>query len=312
MLYEAIRPPHSTVCNKNNRAEQHLDNETKVSTVVSPVNGLCNPKNQNDIKKTEVQQNGNGIITNGVTKKLVESSDSDESDKDINNSNVSKNIIPLPTITSQHFSSNNSLADDNALPLYSPNNLSHSKKNGVSSEETTSENKTMQQDENKLAFPRTDAKNVSNNTANLTKLVPYEVNDSSSSSSLEESSLAKRNDNNDTISTKATAGSWKVSVMHDKVISPSLQGHSGWKSRNEPVNELIRMSHEGYTAPVTTWNGHRAQLDRQIANERREERKRCMIDNDDRGKVKHIRPNNSTSFQYSNSSYNPFQVGYFF
>lgn len=304
MLYEAIKPTTLNNINKNNiRTEQKVtENESSFmskSTVVS--NGHFSPKIIEN-KKTETQ-NSNGISTNGISKKTY-SSESDDSDKD------SKKI------------SQNSIND-----VY--NSVSSPKRNGTDSEKlnkeckkqkksTSSDSDDSENDAKKIndyhlngTIQKSVKKDVGEHS-NITKLVPYEVNDSSSSSSNEES------DRCETISTKSMVGNWQVSHTNSKVISPSLQGHSsGWKTgRNEStaaatVEQLIRLSHEGYSAPVSTWNGTRAQLDRQIANERREERKRCMMDNNDRGKIKHARGNNGNSFQY-NSSYNPFQVSFYF
>lgn len=310
MLYEAIKPSSSvnnaSHPNKIIKAEHYRsENESstsKICTLVSPVNGVHNLKSQNEIKKVELQQNGNGISTNGV-KKQIECSDSDDSDKDTRKSSAT-NTTSLSSLNSPSCStSSNSVGSENGSTVHLlgiSNNSSH-KRNSTDGDRFSAETSSKEEFN----------KNVStDSTHNLTKLVPYEVNDSSSSSSSEDSPPASNqriNDSNNMISTKAMVGTWQISPTH-KVIGPSLQGHVGWKSRTEPVNELIRMSHEGYTAPVSTWNGNRAQLDRQIANERREERKRSMMDNADRGRIKHARGNNSSSFQYSNSGYNPFQV----
>lgn len=69
------------------------------------------------------------------------------------------------------------------------------------------------------------------------------------------------------------------------------------------------MSHAGYSAPVSSWNGSRAVLDKEINEERREERKRAMCDISDRGRVKHLKSNSSSSNSYnSNPGYNRLQV----
>lgn len=315
MLYEVVRPQASNnncvlsnINKVNNKTELPLRSEnesstSKISTLISsPIGGNCSPKVHNDIKKADVQQNGNGISTNGV-KKSVESSDSDDSDKDTSNKSLTPNTTSLSNVTSPSCSSSNSInSDGNSVQLFNnSSNSPHAKRNGTDHVRPTAQTSSKEEVD----------KNVSTDRTHLTKLVPYEVNDSSSSSSSEDSPPASNqwnNSSNNTISTKATVGTWQVSPTHNKVIGPSLHGQTGWKGRSEPVNELIRMSHEGYTAPVSTWNGNRAQLDRQIANERREERKRCMMDNSDRGRIKHARGNNSISFQYSAPGYNPFQV----
>lgn len=121
----------------------------------------------------------------------------------------------------------------------------------------------------------------------LTKLVPYETDDSSCS---EEST----HDNEYRVSTKAAVGEWKVT---------STESH---KKQDGTINELFKMSHSGYSAPVASWNGTKAQLTKEISNERREERKRSFSDSLDQGKVKHQKTNNNSPFK-SNPGYNPVQ-----
>lgn len=72
------------------------------------------------------------------------------------------------------------------------------------------------------------------------------------------------------------------------------------------MTELLKMSHVGYSTPVSSWNGTRAALDKEVNEERREERKRTLCDNTDRGRVKHIKTN--YSFSSSNPGYNRLQV----
>lgn len=91
----------------------------------------------------------------------------------------------------------------------------------------------------------------------------------------------------------------------EKKKTPTPQTTSS--GQNNTVNELFKMSHGGYSAPVSTWNGTRSQLDKEVNNERREERKRTLApDSSDQGRAKHIKT--SSSFK-SNPGYNPIQVG---
>lgn len=60
---------------------------------------------------------------------------------------------------------------------------------------------------------------------------------------------------------------------------------------------------------VTNWNGNRTHLDREVDNDRREERKRHFNADDeeiDRGRVKKVK-DHRTYEERSNSGYNPFQ-----
>lgn len=157
----------------------------------------------------------------------------------------------------------------------------------------------------------------------LTKLVPYEMDDSSNCS--DESSCSRAETDTTRITTKAaTVGEWKVTAFIPSSTATttttttqetqSSEGGKSWerkKSENSTtVGELMRMSHSGYGAPVSTWNGTRAQLDKEVNNERREERKRALCDNSEpqgRG-PKHPKLNNSHGSYKSNPGYNPIQV----
>ncbi|XP_044270143.1 ubiquitin carboxyl-terminal hydrolase 36 [Tribolium madens] len=129
-----------------------------------------------------------------------------------------------------------------------------------------------------------------------TKLVPYEMDDSSCS----DESNQSPHDAEYRVSTKAAVGDWKVTSTE-----PTTQGKSwGEKKQDGTVSELFKMSHSGYSAPVSSWNGTRSHLEKEISNERREDRKRALSDNSDQGKVKHPKLNNSYK---SNPGYNPVQ-----
>ncbi|EZA49592.1 hypothetical protein DMN91_005674 [Ooceraea biroi] len=81
------------------------------------------------------------------------------------------------------------------------------------------------------------------------------------------------------------------------------------------VSYLLKLSHRGYgSSSVTTWNGNRTQLDREVDNDRREERKRHFNADDeemDRGRVKKVKDHSSRrSYEErsnSSTSYNSFQ-----
>lgn len=143
--------------------------------------------------------------------------------------------------------------------------------------------------------------NVSSSTNPITKLVPY---DDESSSSDSESSSRSPEETNSRVSTKAAIGEWKVTSTSDM---PSLDENTT-KKNEKIVSELLKMSHGGYSAPVTSWNGTRATLEKEIANEKREDRKRTLSDDtEQQGRVKHIKTNNNENFK-SNPGYNPIQV----
>ncbi|KRT83654.1 Peptidase [Oryctes borbonicus] len=132
------------------------------------------------------------------------------------------------------------------------------------------------------------------------------------------------------VPTKATTTDWQVTSSIDRSEQiPSSEGHSWNKKRTfqkeegggggsstsncsasaSTVSELLKMSHVGYSAPVSSWNGTRAGLDKEVGEERREERKRTLCDNSDRGRVKHAKTNLSSVNNYgaSNPGYNRLQ-----
>lgn len=143
------------------------------------------------------------------------------------------------------------------------------------------------------------------NSTPTKSLVPYESDDTSSS----EDSAQPREELR--VTTKAALGEWQVSSSTDiRDHEPSSTGKS-WKRQNgaEPVNVMFKMSHSGYSEPVMSWNGTRSQLDKEVASERREERKRPFVDSSDQGRVKHPKLNSNYK---SNPGYNPIQVGNYF
>ncbi|XP_065160170.1 ubiquitin carboxyl-terminal hydrolase 36 [Atheta coriaria] len=99
------------------------------------------------------------------------------------------------------------------------------------------------------------------------------------------------------IASKATNGEWSVTSSTDDQPSST--------SSINVVGELLKNSHGGYTAPVASWNGSRSQLSKEVANEKREDRKRALNDDADTGRVKHIKTSNGMG--KSNPGYNPFQ-----
>lgn len=128
-----------------------------------------------------------------------------------------------------------------------------------------------------------------------TKLVPYETDDSSCS----DESNQSPHEVDYRVSTKAAVGEWQITSAEPQTKS------WGEKKEDNVVSELYKMSHSGYSAPIASWNGNRAQLDKEISAERREDRKRSFIDSAEHGRVKHQKLNNSYK---SNPGYNPVQV----
>ncbi|XP_050575626.1 ubiquitin carboxyl-terminal hydrolase 36 [Bombus affinis] len=101
----------------------------------------------------------------------------------------------------------------------------------------------------------------------------------------------------------------KISQNNSTPSAAALRDFNG-TNRSDTVSHLLKMSHRGYgSSSVTNWNGNRTHLDREVDNDRREERKRHFNADDeeiDRGRVKKVK-DHRTYDERSNSGYNPFQ-----
>ncbi|CAG9862079.1 unnamed protein product [Phyllotreta striolata] len=150
-------------------------------------------------------------------------------------------------------------------------------------------------------------------TSPMTKpLVPYESDDSSSSYDSNQSA----SEHGSRVSTKAAVGDWHVTSSTDvgqelpskNSVWTRLKSkeRSGTKGNNKVVDELFKLSHAGYTAPVSSWDGSKSTLEKEVQNERREDRKRGLPDSSDQGRVKQMKLGSATNFK-SNPGYNPIQ-----
>lgn len=101
----------------------------------------------------------------------------------------------------------------------------------------------------------------------------------------------------------------KISQNNSTPSAAALRDFNG-TNRSDTVSHLLKMSHRGYgSSSVANWNGNRTHLDREVDNDRREERKRHFNADDeeiDRGRVKKVK-DHRTYEERSNSGYNPFQ-----
>jgi len=105
---------------------------------------------------------------------------------------------------------------------------------------------------------------------------------------------------------KTKAGVWTVEQQSaSQQVAPSLRGRTencaAKSSSNSPtvdersatVNHLLKMSHQGYGAPVATWNGEKTEIEKEVIQERREDRKRQHEEDReldmDRGRTKKIK-----------------------
>lgn len=316
----------------NGKQNHHATDSTSTSTSTSD--------SDDDDSGVLVIENGNGSAPSTPQKSTSKAASSSSSSSSSSNNNSPKNS-PKSNTTSPNssLSSYNSTLnspkcnfnkdDSNTISNTNPNSNTNSSQN--SSEKCTAQLQSILKRNRDTDDTGADAvkrhkhqENNNSSTQNVTKLVPYEVDDSSSSiedtaatltlASSSTSSLTSTSTTTTTtavrsqIVTKAGSGSWQISP--NTFHGPSHEGQTGWRRRErEAITELVHMSHEGYSAPVTTWNGTRAALDREINNERREDRKRTLTDNNpDKCKVKQAKHTNSYMTNKSNPGYNPFQV----
>ncbi|XP_016904376.2 ubiquitin carboxyl-terminal hydrolase 36 [Apis cerana] len=101
----------------------------------------------------------------------------------------------------------------------------------------------------------------------------------------------------------------KINQNNNTPSAAALRNFNG-TNRSDTVSHLLKMSHRGYgSSSVINWNGNRTHLDREVDNDRREERKRHFNADDeeiDRGRVKKVK-DHRTYEERSNAGYNPFQ-----
>ncbi|XP_018317211.1 ubiquitin carboxyl-terminal hydrolase 36 isoform X2 [Mycetomoellerius zeteki] len=149
----------------------------------------------------------------------------------------------------------------------------------------------------------------------------------------------RKNGQEEIISTKATTSNVKSWQVKDttRILSGSTNGWSYTDNRediksnhsttpsaaavrnfngtndSDAVSHLLKMSHRGYgSSSVMNWNGNRTQLDRDVDNDRREERKRHFNADDeeiDKGRTKKIKDhtNRRPYEERSSTSYKSFQ-----
>lgn len=335
MLYELECPrstsspkspvPTKTSCNdktiSSTEDSAHSPSKSSTSSVI-PLGNVPSPHlNGTSLQKNSVNnhnfysQNGSSSnrMTNGVKSQnsTAESSDSSDSEPE-----TRQNGTQIKSGTNSPKSNTNS--PNSSLSSYSSN--VNSPKNSFKEDTDKSPPSTSLQ---------SSVKKITNNhsngsgPSNVTKLVPYDLDDSSNSTDDLAHNSHHNNPNtlpstssssNEVIRSQVVtkAGAWRVSPTNNSFKGPSLEGQAGWNRRQrESVSELMHMSHEGYSAPVSTWNGTRAVLDREINNERREDRKRTINDsNPDKVKAKQAKHNNNSypGNKSSNPGYNPFQV----
>uniref|UniRef100_A0A8W7P6E6 Ubiquitin carboxyl-terminal hydrolase 36 n=1 Tax=Anopheles coluzzii TaxID=1518534 RepID=A0A8W7P6E6_ANOCL len=127
--------------------------------------------------------------------------------------------------------------------------------------------------------------------------------------------------------TATTNGHHSNGAAGSRSSSPGGEGNgssNGNGNRNggaSAVQMLMKYSHRGYGAPVKSWNGQQTAMDRELANDRREERKRQIEDDRetemDRGRTKKTKAgtggpnnnNNNNKWQQRQQPYQNHQTG---
>lgn len=334
MLYELESAPFaqkpSTVVNNKvkNNSSNSCSSNSEQSLVSLKSNGISSNKvvygPQLPSNLIDKLPNMNGITTNG-TNKHSESSSSSESDTELPKQTDTKQSSPvknngihtahdekqlkspqqstslsMPSLATPHASTNGTKENNEYKPPPVPR--LQNRTSPLVNRETPSSNKEV---------TKREKDSIGTNSAQLTKLVPYDMDDSSNCSDESSHSPAEAET---CIAPKSTITDWKVTAAAVVAEEPSSEGkicdRKKVENNRNTVNELLRMSHSGYGTPVSSWNGTRAQLDKEVNNERREERKRALSDNSDQGRTKHAKIVNSNGSYKSNPGYNPIQVGF--
>lgn len=246
-------------------------------------------------KPVGIGQNGTSPILNGSNNLLKHPSKCSE-----------KENKPIPSSTQTSPKSNDEVKVNGETVKVNGSgsqnffNNSHSSKSVISSSNisSTSNNLTQQKSKEIQCYNHN-----SNGQQSTTKLVPYERDDSSDCS--EDADNANNLDNNTSVQTSGTRD-WKVTSLTDSGIDSEPTESNSEKS--EVVSEMLKLSHNGYSAPVMSWNGKRSQVDEEISNERNLDRKRTLADISEQGRIKRSKVNSHAS----TSIYNPIQVKYIF
>ncbi|XP_050300652.1 ubiquitin carboxyl-terminal hydrolase 36 isoform X2 [Anthonomus grandis grandis] len=248
---------------------------------------------------------GNVSSSNGKTAKVVSSSSSispkltDESSTESSEEEESSKPTPTPSSPPTKEADSSTVVEDDPLRI----------DHHTSPEASPTASSVVSTSVSSMSSPEVLISRKNNSPSK--SLVPYETGDTSGSED------SNHSDTNNRVTTKATFGDWQVTSSTDvattqkEVETPkSLQWDKKKIDSGNVVNELFKMSTSGYSAPVSTWNGTRSQLDKEVNEEKRMERKRSLADSSvDQGRTKHPKVNSNYNKSKSNPGYNPVQVG---
>lgn len=113
-----------------------------------------------------------------------------------------------------------------------------------------------------------------------------------------------------TATTTTTISTTTTITTPTTAASAAKPPSNGLLSTHDTARHLQTMSHRGYGTHVDTWTGSRADMGRQVFEERRIERKRALdgVDEMDRGRVKKTKKfHHYNRFNNNRNNYNPFQ-----
>ncbi|XP_076619386.1 ubiquitin specific peptidase 36 isoform X2 [Colletes latitarsis] len=264
---------------------------------ITSIGTLKSNTNSNTLLKTNISPSGanNGMqksstVKNNLSKTIINSKDIQKSASKANGNSISQNQTNITQYTKiQNGSSCNIIT---SVIKY---------QNGQSETNSKTENSN-----NKTKWHQSVRVKVGHDEKVITK---------AASSSMKGWQVSK-----DTFSpsSAATPNGWSVTDKED--INKSSQNNTtpsaaalrdfNGTNRSETVSHLLKMSHRGYgSSAVSNWNGNRTHLDREIDNDRREDRKRHFNTDDeeiDRGRVKKVKDHRIYE-ERSNTGYNPFQ-----
>ena len=94
------------------------------------------------------------------------------------------------------------------------------------------------------------------------------------------------------------------------VLHTNGNGNGYVKRGDGVVTELQKLSHSGYGAPVTSWNGSQTNMEKELLRDRHDDKKRQLEDDEeleiDRGRVKKVKTHQESNGREKNLP-NPFQ-----
>ncbi|XP_037937425.1 ubiquitin carboxyl-terminal hydrolase 36 isoform X2 [Teleopsis dalmanni] len=140
------------------------------------------------------------------------------------------------------------------------------------------------------------------------------LNSTTASTNLVEQKVTKNPKNPFAVKINQPTQTKKQKMSTDKSLKRSNLTNNGYTADtgdNSSISELLSQSHRGYGAPVLTWSGEKALIEKEVNHELRDQRQRDWNedeDNDmDRGRQKKIKSKKTVNGNCKTDGYNPFQ-----